>query len=75
MARTIPMCELCRRVYDDRHQTGESPWIEVQRYLSRHILPATELDFSSSYCSDCQNSCRLLATYGRQPDVAPYRSL
>lgn len=75
MARTIPMCELCRRVYDDGHQVGESSWIEVQRYLSRHILPATELEFLSSYCNDCQNSCRLLTTYGRQPDIAPYRPL
>jgi hypothetical protein len=75
MARTIPMCELCRRVYDDQHQIGENSWIEVHRYLTRHGVAASELEFSSSYCSDCQNSCRLLTTYGKQPDISPYTSL
>ncbi len=64
MARVIPMCELCRRVYDDKHNIGERSWIEVQRYLSRHILAASEVEFSSAYCGDCQDSCRLLITYG-----------
>ncbi|MEX5216895.1 MAG: hypothetical protein AB7G68_16755 [Nitrospiraceae bacterium] len=64
MARIIPMCELCRRVYDHQQHTGGMPWIEVQRYLSRHILTASEVEFSSAYCSDCQNSYRLLSTYG-----------
>lgn len=73
MARILPMCELCRRVYDDKHPIGEKPWIEVQRYLSRYILRASEVEFSSAYCSDCQDSCRLLTTYGNHPDIAPYR--
>jgi hypothetical protein len=67
MARIIPMCELCRRVYDDNRYLGERPWVEVQRYLSRHILPASEVEFSSAYCSDCQDSYRLLVTYGNLP--------
>ncbi len=64
MARIIPMCELCRRVYDNQQRMGEMPWIEVQRYLSRHILAASEVEFSSAYCNDCQNSYRVLSTYG-----------
>ncbi|HET6673987.1 MAG TPA: hypothetical protein VFG71_01545 [Nitrospiraceae bacterium] len=66
MARILPMCELCRRVYDNQRKLGEVPWIEVQRYLSRHVLAASDVEFSSAYCSDCQNSYRLLSTYGNR---------
>lgn len=65
MARVIPLCEVCRRVYDDTQHGGGLSWIEVHHYLSRYVLPASEVEFSSAYCGDCQQSYRLLTTYGR----------
>jgi hypothetical protein len=59
-------------VYDAQHQAGERSWIEVQRYLGRYILAASEVEFSSAYCNDCQDSYRLLTTYGSPPDIPRY---
>lgn len=65
--RIVPMCELCRRVYDHRTDTGQaSTWTQLQTYVIHHRLHARQVAFSSSYCSDCRNGYALAATYGRQ---------
>jgi hypothetical protein len=41
MVRTVAMCDMCRRVLDDVHQTqtvNGQLWVDVHRYLSRHVL-------------------------------------
>ena len=65
--RIVPMCELCRRVYD--HSTDSdhtSVWTQLQAYVTRHRLHAKQVVFSPSYCNDCQDGYTLAATYGGQ---------
>ncbi len=65
--RIIPMCELCRRVYDHRTDALEaSVWTQFQTYVTRHRLHARQVAFSPSYCSDCQDGHALAAAYGGQ---------
>jgi len=64
--RIVPMCELCRRVYDHRTDTGQmSTWTQLQAYVTHHRLHAKQVEFSPSYCNDCQHGYSLVATYGR----------
>lgn len=65
--RIIPMCELCRRVYDHRTDALEaSVWTQFQTYVTRHRLHAGQVAFSPSYCSDCRDGHALAAAYGGQ---------
>ena len=65
--RIIPMCELCRRVYDHRTNSGEtSAWTQLQTYVTWHKLHPKQVTFSDSYCDDCQHGYALAATYGGQ---------
>lgn len=65
--RIIPMCELCRRVYDHRTDALEaSVWTQFQTYVTRHRLHARQVAFSPSYCSDCRDGHALAAAYGSQ---------
>ena len=65
MERTVAMCDMCRRVLDDVHQTVDAPpWVDVRRYLSRHVLAATDVTFVSTYCAECRQSYDRLMTYG-----------
>jgi hypothetical protein len=65
--RIIPMCELCRRVYDHRTDTGQtSTWTQLQTYVTHHRLHAKQVAFSPAYCNDCQHGSSLAATYGGQ---------
>lgn len=67
MGRSVAMCDMCRRVLDDvdQNQPINSPlWVEVHRYLSRHVLAATDVTFLSTYCSECRESYDRLMTYG-----------
>jgi len=64
--RIVPMCELCRRVYDHSTDSGHtSVWTQLQAYVTRHRLHAKQVVFSPSYCTDCRNGYALAATYGR----------
>ncbi|MGH7257987.1 MAG: hypothetical protein ACREIM_06375 [Nitrospiraceae bacterium] len=67
MVRTVVMCDMCRRVLDDVRptQTVNAPlWVDVHRYLSRHVLAATDVTFLSTYCAECRQSYDRLITYG-----------
>jgi hypothetical protein len=67
MVRTVAMCDMCRRVLDDVHQTqtvNGQLWVDVHRYLSRHVLAATDVTFLSTYCCECRESYDRLMTYG-----------
>lgn len=65
--RIIPMCELCRRVYDHEVDSAQtSAWTHLQAYVTRHDLHPKLVVFSSSYCHDCRNGYALAATYGAQ---------
>lgn len=65
-SRIIPMCELCRRVYDHRSHTGEtSTWTQLQTYVTWHQLQPRQVTFSHSYCDDCRNGYALAAAYGQ----------
>jgi hypothetical protein len=65
--RIIPMCELCRRVYDHRTDTGQtSTWTQLQAYVTHHRLHARQVAFSPAYCNDCQDGYILAATYGQR---------
>lgn len=65
--RTVPMCELCRRVYDHSTDSGRtSVWTQLQTYVIRHRLQAKQVAFSHAYCDDCQHGYTLATTYGRQ---------
>lgn len=64
-ARVVPMCELCRRVYDHGHDSGHaSVWMQLQSYVTQHHLHSKQIVFSHSYCDDCRNGFALAATYG-----------
>jgi hypothetical protein len=63
--KIIPMCELCRRVYDHPTDALEAnAWTHLQTYVTRHRLQARHIAFSPSYCHDCLNGYALAATYG-----------
>jgi hypothetical protein len=65
MVRVIPMCELCRRVRDDRSaMRGAASWVDFPSYLARHVVPPSQVQFSSDCCSDCRWSYDILKTYG-----------
>ncbi len=67
MVRTVAMCDMCRRVLDDvrETQTVNAPlWVDVHRYLSRHVLAASDVTFLSTYCTECRQSYDRLITYG-----------
>lgn len=65
--RIVPMCELCRRVYDHRTDNGQtSTWTQLQTYVTQHRLQAKQVLFSPSYCNDCQHGYSLAATYEGQ---------
>ncbi len=65
--RVIPMCELCRRVYDHGTDAAQaSGWTQLQAYVIRHRLHAKQVVFSPSYCIDCRNGYTLAATYGQR---------
>lgn len=63
--RIVPMCELCRRVYDPGMDSVQaSVWTQLQTYVTRHRLHAKQVVFSSCYCHDCQTGYALATTYG-----------
>jgi len=65
MVRTVEMCDMCRRVLDDVHQTVNAPlWVDVHGYLSRHVMTASDVTFLSTYCTECRQSYDRLITYG-----------
>lgn len=65
MVRVVPMCELCRRVHDDGASArGATAWMDVPSYLTRHVLPLSQIQFSSDYCSECRLSYDILKSYG-----------
>lgn len=64
--RVIPMCELCRRVYDHPEGSGQtSRWTQLHAYVTRHNLHSRQILFSHSYCDDCQQGYTLAAAYGQ----------
>lgn len=63
--RIVPMCELCRRVYDrSADSTRASVWTQFQAYVTRHRLQPKQVMFSDSYCDDCRNGYAFAASYG-----------
>ncbi len=66
MVRVVPMCGLCRRVRDDGFATrGMVRWVDFPSYLARHVVPPSQVRFSSDYCSECLLSYDILKAYGR----------
>ncbi|WHZ22756.1 MAG: hypothetical protein OJF47_001868 [Nitrospira sp.] len=66
MVRVVPMCGLCRRVRDDGFATrGRSRWVDLPSYLAQHVVPPSQVRFSSDYCSECRLSYDILKAYGR----------
>jgi len=64
--RIVPMCELCRRVYDHSTDAGHtSLWTQLQAYVTRHNLHAKQVVFAQSHCEDCRDGYALGATYGQ----------
>jgi hypothetical protein len=65
MVRVIPMCGLCRRVRDDGFPARETTsWVDFRSYLTRHVVPPSQVEFSSDYCVECRLSCEILKSYG-----------
>jgi hypothetical protein len=65
MVRVIPMCRLCRRVRDDGFPARETTsWVDFRSYLTRHVVPPSQVEFSSDYCGECRLSCEIVKSYG-----------
>ena len=65
MVRVIPMCALCRRVHDEAlAKRGAIGWVDFPNYLTRHVVPESQVRFSSDYCSECRLSYDILKCYG-----------
>ena len=65
MVRVIPMCGLCRRVLDDGFPARETTsWVDFPSYLTRHVVPPSQVQFSSDYCGECRLSFEILKSYG-----------
>ena len=65
MVRVIPMCGLCRRVLDDGFPAREATsWVDFPSYLTRHVVPPSQVQFSSDYCGECRLSFEILKSYG-----------
>ena len=65
MVRVIPMCGLCRRVLDDGFPAREATsWVDFPSYLTRQVVPPSQVQFSSDYCGECRLSFEILKSYG-----------
>ena len=65
MVRVIPMCGLCRRVRDDGFSARDTTsWVDFPSYLTRHVVPPSQVQFSSEYCGECRLSYDILKSYG-----------
>ncbi|ULA64840.1 MAG: hypothetical protein LZF86_190133 [Nitrospira sp.] len=66
LVRIVPMCELCRRVYDHGTDSGRAcVWTQLHGYVARHRLHPQQVVFSPSYCTACKTGYALATTYGR----------
>jgi hypothetical protein len=65
MVRVIPMCGLCRRVHDEALSGRDAiGWVDFRSYLTRHVVPSSQVQFSSDYCVECRLSYDILKSYG-----------
>ncbi|HEU4684571.1 MAG TPA: hypothetical protein VFS39_08740 [Nitrospira sp.] len=60
MSQELAICSLCRRV-----QGPDAQWSDLGTYMERCSVPPSAIIFSPGYCPDCDESYRLLMTYGR----------
>ena len=59
-------CPGCRRVkHQDCDGSMSHDWCTMADYLSRHLVPGTDVSLSEFYCTDCSMSYDRLVEYGR----------
>ncbi|HTL61848.1 MAG TPA: hypothetical protein VL261_09395 [Nitrospira sp.] len=59
-------CPGCRRVKDQSWDgSGNQDWCTMADYLTRHLVPGTDVSLSEFYCTDCSMSYDRLVEYGR----------
>ncbi len=70
--RIVPMCDLCRRVYDaariDQPTTAwqASAWMDLRTFFKGRAIHHAQMAFARTYCDDCRRSCDLITRY-REP--------
>lgn len=71
--RIVPLCDLCRRVYDapssDEPGAGwqESAWTDLHSFFKGLVIHQAQILFARTYCDDCRRSYELAVRYGMLP--------
>ncbi len=63
----VSQCALCRRVRGEEPTgVGRGQWVDVVRYLKTYRLRLSNLQFSETFCDECDRFYNQLMTYGRE---------
>jgi hypothetical protein len=62
----VSQCALCRRVRDEQPaENGQRRWLDVMRYVRTYRLRVSNLQFSETFCEECDRFYDQLMRYGR----------
>ena len=67
--RIVPLCDLCRRVYDASPawspgaQWTSSDWTDLRTFFKGRVIQHAQILFARTYCDECRQSCDLAAQY------------